>query len=286
MISTGDLAFIQQFVLLRTGIHLTPEKQYLVEMRLDPVIRELQLPTFEALTARLRQSDPAVSTAAIDAITTNETLFFRDKTPFELFEKMIMPKLIEARAAKGRIRIWCAACSSGQEPYSLAMMLDQMGSRLGGLSVEIIATDISERILNQAREGSYSQFEVQRGLPIRMLLKHFTQEGARWRISRSIIERVQFRSLNLLHSFQSLGAFDLVMCRNVLIYFAEATKRDVLQRLAAVMAPDGYLMLGGAETVLGLCPDLAPHKSERSLYVRSGSPHAHTIARFRQRVSG
>jgi chemotaxis protein methyltransferase CheR len=286
MIATDDLAFIQQFVLNRTGIHLTPEKRYLVETRLDPVMRELQIPTFERLITLLRQADRAVATAVIDAITTNETLFFRDKHPFELFEKTIMPQLIESCASRGRIRIWCAACSSGQEPYSLAMILDDMKTRLAGITVEIIATDISERILDQAREGSYSQFEVQRGLPIRMLLKHFTQEGTRWRINRSLAEMVQFRSLNLLKPFQSLGTFDLVMCRNVLIYFAEATKRDVLHRLSTVMAPDGYLMLGGAETVLGLSPDLAPHKSERSLYVRAGSQHAHTITPFRQRLIG
>jgi chemotaxis protein methyltransferase CheR len=286
MISAGDLAFIQQFVQQRTGIHLTPEKRYLVETRLDPVMRELQIPTFELLTTLLRQADRTVATAVIDAITTNETLFFRDKNPFELFEKTILPALIQARAPGGRIRIWCAACSSGQEPYSLAMILDEMKPRLAGITVEIIATDISERILDQAREGSYSQFEVQRGLPIRMLLKHFTQEGTRWRISRSLADMVQFRSLNLLLPFQNLGTFDLVMCRNVLIYFAEATKRDVLHRLSAAIAPDGYLMLGGAETVLGLCADLAPHKTERSLYVRAGSQHAQTITPFRQRMIG
>lgn len=286
MISAWDLTYIQQFMLSRTGIHLTPEKRYLVETRLDPVMRELQIPTLEQLTARLRHGDPIVAAAVIDAITTNETLFFRDKLPFELFENVIMPQLLEARASRGRIRIWCAACSSGQEPYSLAMMLDNMKAKLAGITVEIIATDISERILDQAREGVYSQFEVQRGLPIRMLLKHFTQEGLRWRINRSITEAVQFRSLNLLQPFQHLGSFDLVMCRNVLIYFAEATKRDVLQRLSAVMAPDGYLMLGGAETVLGLSPDLAPHKSERSLYMRADSPQAHAIIPFRQRMIG
>jgi chemotaxis protein methyltransferase CheR len=280
-----DLALIQQFILQRTGILLTPEKRYLVETRLDPVLRQLQLPSLAALAAKLKTGDRALELAVVDAMTTNETLFFRDRLPFEMFQKVIMPELIRSRRASGKIRIWCAACSSGQEPYTLSMILDEMKSELGGLSVEILATDISEKVLKQAREGLFSQFEVQRGLPIRFLIKHFTQIGTRWQINAALANRIQFKSLNLLQPFRSMGPFDIIFCRNVLIYFGESTKRDVLNRLGEVLAPDGSLILGGAETVLGLSSTLSPHKSERSLYVHAGSPLAYPTHTFRPRLS-
>lgn len=280
-----DLAFIQQFILQRTGILLTPEKRYLVETRLDPVIRSFQLPSLAALATKLKLGDKPLETAVIDAITTNETLFFRDKLPFELFQNVMLPRLIAARKNTGRIRIWCAACSTGQEPYSLSMIIDEMKTQLTGITVEILATDISEKVLQLAKNGVYSQFEVQRGLPIRMLMKHFKQVGTRWQIDPAMGERIQYRSLNLLQPFKALGPFDIILCRNVLIYFGEATKRDVLDRLGDVLAPDGYLMLGGAETVLGLSKTLSPHRTERSLYVHTNSPEAHSVNFTRTRLS-
>jgi chemotaxis protein methyltransferase CheR len=280
-----DLALIQHFILQRTGILLTPEKRYLVETRLDPVMRNFQLPSLTALAAKLKLGDKPLETAVIDAITTNETLFFRDKLPFELFQNVMMPKLIAARKSTGRIRIWCAACSTGQEPYSLSMILEEMKTQLAGITVEILATDISEKVLQLAKNGVYSQFEVQRGLPIRMLMKHFKQVGTRWQIDPAMGERIQYRSLNLLQPFKGLGQFDIIFCRNVLIYFGEATKRDVLDRLGDVLTPDGYLMLGGAETVLGLSKTLSPHRTERSLYVHSGSAEAHSVSFMRPRLS-
>ena len=280
-----ELAFIQRFILDRTGIVLTPEKRYLVETRLDPVMRHFQIASLSAVAARLRQGDRELELAVIDAMTTNETLFFRDRLPFEMFQNIIMPQLIAARRQAGKIRIWCAACSSGQEPYSLSMILDDMRAQLAGIVVEIVATDISRKVLQQAQEGIFSQFEVQRGLPIKLLLKHFTQVSPRWHINKALGERIRFKAQNLLLPFRALGTFDLIFCRNVLIYFDEATKRDVLGRLAEVMAPDSYLMLGGAETVLGLSPQLAPHVSERSLYVRHDSPQAHAIKSIRSRLT-
>jgi chemotaxis protein methyltransferase CheR len=284
MTSDIDLSVIQHFILQRTGIMLTPEKRYLIETRLDPVMRQLGLPSLNAVAAKLKFGDRALETAMIDAITTNETLFFRDKIPFELFENIVMPQLIAARRSTGKIRIWCAACSSGQEPFSLAMILDEMKAKLGNITVEIVATDISERVLAQAREGLFTQFEVQRGLPVRYLLKHFTQQGTRWKLNPDIVQKVQFRSLNLLQTFRNHGPFDMIFCRNVLIYFAEATKRDILKRLSEVLVPDGYLALGGAETVLGLSQELAPHKTERSLYVPAGSANALAIGLFKPRM--
>ncbi len=286
MIGDLEFTFIQGFLMQRSGILLSNEKRYLVETRLDPVMRQLQLPSFRVVTDKLKAGDRAVETAVIDAMTTNETLFFRDRLPFDLFQNEVMPELIKNRRGGGRIRIWCAACSSGQEPYSLSMILDEMKPRLNGISVEILATDLSEKVLAQAREGLYSQFEVQRGLPIRYLLKHFTQIGTRWQIDKVLAERIQFKSVNLLQGFKPLGPFDVIFCRNVLIYFGETTKRDVLNRMSEVLAPDGSLFLGGAETVLGLTTALSPHKTERSLYVQAGSANAYPVYNHRAKKAG
>jgi chemotaxis protein methyltransferase CheR len=277
----ADFTAVQQFIGQRTGIVLPPEKRYLVETRLDPVARQLQLPSLAALVARLRQREPL-----IEKVITNETLFFRDKQPFEIIRETILPKLIRARRGQGRIRFWCAACSSGQEPYSIAMILDELRPQLAGLTLEILATDISEKVLEQARSGVFSQFEVQRGLPVRQLLKHFTQEGNRWRINSDLGKAITFQAGNLLMPFRHLGTFDMILCRNVMIYFAEATKRDILKRLSEALAPDGSLMLGGAETVLGLSTDLAPHQTDRSIYVHRGSPEAYQFGANRTRASG
>jgi chemotaxis protein methyltransferase CheR len=282
----ADFACIQQFLLQRVGIVLTIEKRYLIETRLDPVVRQMQLPNLAALAAKLRLREPLVEKAVINAMTTNETLFFRDKQPFDVLKDMILPKLVRARPGKDRLRIWCAACSSGQEPYSLAMLIDEMKPLMRGMTVEIVGTDISEKMIEYARAGAFSQFEVQRGLPIRMLLKHFTQEGARWRINPALAQSVSFQTGNLLQPFRQLGQFDIVMCRNVMIYFNEQTKRDILKRLSEVLAPDGYLFLGGAETVLGLSDELSPHQSERSLYVHRASPEAYKLGVSRLRAAG
>jgi chemotaxis protein methyltransferase CheR len=279
-----DFLYIQQFLMKRVGIVLPPEKRYLVETRLEPLTRQLQLPSMTALVAKLRLREPLIEQSVIDAMTTNETLFFRDKQPFDVLRDLILPKLARERRGRGKLRIWCAACSSGQEPYSIAMVLDDLRPQLGGVSAEIVATDISSRVLGQAKAGVFSQFEVQRGLPIKQLLKHFTQEGTRWRINPALARDITFQQGNLLQPFRHFGVFDVILCRNVMIYFNEATKRDLLKRLSESLAPDGYLMLGGAETVLGLSTDLAPHQSERSLYVHRDSPEAYKSGLMRQRA--
>ena len=202
-------------------------------------------------------------------MTTNETFFFRDKMPFEHFRDTIMPALIAARAREKRIRIWCAAASTGQEPYSLAMLCKEMGAALAGWRVEILATDLSTEVLEKAKAGIYSQFEVQRGLPIQLLVKYFTQVGETWQIAPEIRGMVQFRPLNLLNDFSALGMFDVVFCRNVLIYFDQATKIGVLDRIARQMPDDGYLVLGAAETVVGLTDAFKPVPDKRGLYAPS-----------------
>ncbi len=281
----ADLALFQSFILQRTGIVLTPEKRYLVETRLDPVMRKMQLPSLAAIAVKLRAGDRVVETAVIDAMTTNETLFFRDKQPFDQFRNVILPKLIAAKRSAGRIRIWCAACSTGQEPYSLSMILDDMRTQMAGIEVEILATDISEKVIEAAKNGVYTQFEVQRGLPIQYLIKYFSQQETRRKINPLMGDRIQFKQLNLLQPFRALGSFDVIFCRNVLIYFGEGTKKDVLARMHDQLTPEGFLLLGGAETVLGLSTDLAPHRSERSLYVRRTSVDAHVLPSLRPRQS-
>jgi chemotaxis protein methyltransferase CheR len=194
---------------------------------------------------------------------TNETFFFRDRVPFDNFRDAILPKLMEERQEQKRIRIWCAAASTGQEPYSLTMILDQEMRKLAGWNVEILATDLSTTALERAREGRYTQFEVQRGLPISHLLRYFLAEGENWRINEHLRARVQFEEFNLMSSFQGLGQFDVIFCRNVLIYFDLETKKDVLARLSGVLAKDGFLITGSAETVIGLSDTLIPHPTLR-----------------------
>jgi chemotaxis protein methyltransferase CheR len=265
-----DFDFLRGFLKARSGLALTPEKRYLVESRLGPVCRRFELDTLSELAGALKGGrDHDLEKAVIEAMTTNETFFFRDKAPFDLFRDVLLPRYLVARAATRRLRIWCAAASTGQEPYSLAMILDEATSRLAGWQVEIVATDISTEVLDRARAGLYSQFEVQRGLPIQLLLKYFTQVGDQWQVAPQIRAMVNYRPLNLIRDFSPLGTFDIVYCRNVLIYFDSPTKADVLNRLGQAMAPDGALLLGAAETVIGLTDALSPDPAHRGLYGRA-----------------
>jgi chemotaxis protein methyltransferase CheR len=207
----------------------------------------------------------------VEAMTTNETFFFRDKVPFDHFRDSIMPEILQARAARKSIRIWCAAGSTGQEPYSLAMCLKEMAAALTGWRVEIIATDLSQEVLEKSKSGIYSQFEVQRGLPIQMLVKYFKQTGEFWQINADIRAMVQHRQLNLLHDFSQLGSFDVIFCRNVLIYFDQETKINIFGRLAKATEPDGFLVLGAAETVVGLTDVFKPYPDRRGLYRPNGA---------------
>jgi chemotaxis protein methyltransferase CheR len=202
----------------------------------------------------------------VEAMTTNETFFFRDKVPFDHLKATIMPELLQARASRRSLRIWCAASSTGQEPYSIAMCLKEFGAALTGWRVEIVATDLSLGVLEKSKAGLFSQFEVQRGLPIQLLVKHFVQTGELWQLNADIRSMVQFRQLNLLQDFSHLGVFDIIFCRNVLIYFDQDTKTNVFGRLAKVIEPDGFLMLGAAETVVGLTEAFKPYPDKRGLY--------------------
>jgi chemotaxis protein methyltransferase CheR len=278
-----DYDYLRKLLKERSGLVLAADKQYLVESRLLPVARRAGCAGLGDLVQKLKgpNAEPLV-VEVVEAMTTNESFFFRDKIPFEHFRDTIMPALLAARAAQRRIRIWCAAASTGQEPYSLAMSLKEMGSGTAGWRIEIIATDLSNEVLEKAKAGIYSQFEVQRGLPIQLLLKYFSQIGDTWQIGPDIRAMVQYRSLNLLGDFSHLGVFDVVFCRNVLIYFDQPTKTAVLDRIARVTDRNGYLVLGAAETVVGLTESFRPLADRRGLYAPStAAPALRVVASAR-----
>ncbi|MDH5772780.1 MAG: protein-glutamate O-methyltransferase CheR, partial [Rhodospirillaceae bacterium] len=248
----GNFEFLKNFLKGRSGLVLTPDKVYLVETRLMPVARRHGFGTIDEIISRLRTSggnDFAVEIT--EAMTTNESLFFRDGTPFTIFSEKILPELIKRRADKKKFRIWCAACSSGQEPYSLSMLISDRKKDITGWAPEIFATDISHDILDRAKKGSFTQLETQRGLPIQRLVDHFVQDGEYWKLNKDIIDLVKFEYFNLLDSVDGLGRFDVVFCRNVLIYFDIETKKQVLDKISSVLAPDGVILLGGSESVFG-----------------------------------
>ncbi|GLK51263.1 MAG: chemotaxis protein CheR [Oceanicaulis sp.] len=272
MIKIEDITFVAAEAYKRSGLVLSTDKGYLLESRLAPLARAEGYPSIEALIAAARrESNDRLLWAITEALATHETFFFRDNTPFDLFKQEILPVLSRARGNMSTIRIWCAACSSGQEPYSLAMILEEEKARLGGLRFEIVATDMAPRVLEKAKAGVYSQFEVQRGLAIQRLVTHFDQSGDQWRIKPNLRSMVTFQKQNLLENFSGMGTFDVIFCRNVLIYFDADTKKRILQRLAAQTASDGYLIMGAAETVVGLSQDFAPVEGRRGLYGRSGA---------------
>jgi chemotaxis protein methyltransferase CheR len=263
--------YLRKLLRERSGLVLAAEKQYLAESRLLPVARRNGMSTLDELIEHLKIKAPvALTTQVVEAMTTNETFFFRDKLPFDHFRDTIMPALIATRVREKRIRIWCTAASTGQEPYSLAMVLKGMGAAISGYRIDIVATDLSSEVLEKAKAGIYSQFEVQRGLPVQLLVKFFDQVGETWQLAPELRSMVQFRPINLLNDFSALGTFDVVFCRNVLIYFDQDSKTAVLDRIARQVPDDGFLVLGAAETVIGLTDAFKPLADKRGLYVPAG----------------
>ena len=270
--NVSDFEYIADLLKKRSGLALTKEKAYLIESRLNPVARKWNFAGFDELVNAMRTGGKEELLVDVtEAMTTNESFFFRDQRPFDQFRDVVLPHMLQHRANNKTIRIWSAACSSGQEPYTLAMLLKESEAKLAGWRIEIIATDLSTEILQKAKEGMYSQFEVQRGLPITLLVKYFQQNGDRWQISEAIRKMVTFKPFNLLTSPAALGRFDIVFCRNVLIYFDPPTKAKVLDGIAELMPKDGFLYLGGAETVLGTTNRFKLMPGQRGIYNLTGS---------------
>ena len=271
-----DYEYLRKLLKERSGLDLSADKQYLVESRLVPLARRVGVTGIPELVQKIRGGGADVLTAeVVEAMTTNETFFFRDKIPFDHLRE-ILPALMQARANRRSLRIWSAASSTGQEPYSIAMLLKEAGQALAGWRIEIVATDLSQGVLEKSKAGLFSQFEVQRGLPIQLLVKHFTQVGELWQLNADIRSMVQHRQLNLLQDFSQLGMFDVIFCRNVLIYFDQDTKAAIFERMVKQLEPDGMLMLGAAESVVGITDAFKPYPEKRGLYrpnlTRTGRP--------------
>ncbi|MGH6712869.1 MAG: CheR family methyltransferase [Bradyrhizobium sp.] len=261
-----DYEYLRKLLKERSGLDLSADKQYLVESRLVPLARRASLAGIPELVLKMKSGADALTTDVVEAMTTNETFFFRDKIPFDHLKEAVLPALVQARAARRSLRIWCAASSTGQEPYSIAMCLKEAGPMLAGWRTEIVATDLSQEVLEKSKAGTYSQFEVQRGLPIQLLVKYFTQNGELWQLKADIRGMVQHRQLNLLQDFSHLGTFDVIFCRNVLIYFDQDTKANIFGRISRMLEPDGVLALGAAESVVGITNAFKPYPDRRGLY--------------------
>ncbi len=254
----------------QSGLIIGRDKLYLLETRLAGMLKREKLRDLNALADLLRNpANDHMAREVVEAMTTNESFFFRDDKPFLHFRNQALPKLLVARTGAAPLRVWSAAASSGQEAYSLAMIINECQAAVGSRKIEILGTDIAREQLARAKSGTYSQFEVQRGLPVQMLLKYFTRDDQQWKINDQIRSMVEFREWNLLSDSAALGKFDVIFCRNVLIYFDQSTKSRVLDFLSKQLAPDGFLYLGGAETVLGLTDKLIPMEKERGVYVRA-----------------
>jgi chemotaxis protein methyltransferase CheR len=248
-VDRAELDFVCQLVKQQSGIVLDSSKDYLVDARLKPLAKELGFDGIDALVQSLRlKTSPELATRVVEAMTTNETTFFRDVHPFEALRTQILPSLLSSRSSKKTLAIWCAAASTGQEPYSIAMLLEEHFPQLRDWRVSILATDISQNVLGKARAGKYHQLEVNRGLPARFLTKYFEQGGMHWTLKESVRRRVEFRYLNLTSPWPAMPTMDIIFIRNVLIYFDQDTRREILRRARQRLSSDGYLFVGSTET--------------------------------------
>ncbi len=253
-ISSIDFDYVAQLARSQAAIVLEPGKEYLVENRLTGLAQREGFATLEAFIGKLRSEKivNGLHHKTVDALTTNETLFFRDFNPFEALRKIILPKFIATRGATKQLTIWSAACSTGQEPYSLALLIRQHFPQMNDWRITILATDISPTVLKAAGEGSYSQFEINRGLPAAYLVKFFSKQDDKWVIKDDIKKMVQFKPLNLIQPWPMMPPCDLVFIRNVMIYFDVETKKAILKKIRTCLLPHGYLFLGTAETTMNL----------------------------------
>jgi chemotaxis protein methyltransferase CheR len=257
--SESAFVYLRKLIYDNSAIVLEADKRYLLEARLGPVLTRERISSFDELVARLNSANAgALRQRVLEAVTTHETSFFRDLQPFELFRKTIVPRLLNERSASKRVNIWCGASSTGQEPYSIAFIIKECGLQLGGWTVDFTATDLSEEVLARARTGVFTQLEVNRGLPVPMLIKHFDKVGLDFQVKADLRKMINFRKVNLMEAWPSMPAMDVVFMRNVLIYFDIATKKRIFDRMARVIRPGGYLFLGTVESTHNLTEQFAP----------------------------
>jgi chemotaxis protein methyltransferase CheR len=272
-LSYSDFDYVRTLVQKRSAIVLEDEKSYLAESRLLSLARREGYPSVADLVAQLRVGTVnGLHQRVVEAMTTNETSFFRDIHPFEALRKVVLPQLIEARKATRRLHIWSAASSTGQEPYSLAILLREHFPQLAGWDVRILATDLSTEVLARAREGIYGQIEINRGLPATLLVKYFQRQGVNWQLKDDLRKMVEFRAMNLIEPWPTMPSMDIVLIRNVLIYFDVPTKKDILGKTRRLLRPDGYLFLGGAESTFNLDDAFERMQLERASVYRLRQP--------------
>lgn len=254
-----------------TGQQLLANRHWRVEMALKPLLRKHSIPDIDMLASILDGGgEPELLKECVESMVNNETCFFRDQANFALLTGPVMDSLRAARASTKRLRIWSSACSTGQEPYSLAISFLENAEKWRGWTVQILATDISTSALTKARKAQYSQFEIQRGLPVMLMLKYFDQVDGEWIAKPEVRKMVTFSTHNQLDSARHMGQFDLILCRNMLMYLCENKRREVLEHLASALTPDGILMLGAAETVIGQTEKFEASREFRGFYQRSG----------------
>ena len=253
-VNTPDFEYVRDLVRETAAIVLEPGKEYLVETRLEPLARSEGFSNLGSMVTALRHgSAKGLQTKVVERMTTNETSFFRDLYPFDALKRTVLPELIARRSNERALNIWCGACSSGQEPYSIMLLLRDSFPALADWNVSLLATDINAAMLERAREGLYSQLEINRGLPAAMLVKYFEKQDQQWRLADRIRRGIEFRELNLSRPWPSnLPRMDVIFLRNVMIYFGHEAKRKILTQIRQILRPDGYLFLGGAETTYGL----------------------------------
>jgi chemotaxis protein methyltransferase CheR len=278
-LTTANYEFIAKLLREQCGLILDPGKEYLVKSRLWPLAEKHLIADLDQLIERLRTGGAKeLVTEVVEAMVTTETSFFRDVHPFETLRKIVLPPLIERRRTQRQLNIWCAASASGQEPYSIAILLHEYFPELNGWQINLSATDISHEMLTRCRAGRYSQVEVNRGLPTPLLLKWFRQEGGNWQLDDRVRQAVRFSHLNLVQPWPAMPLWDLVFLRNVMIYFENEAKSLILNRVARLLRPDGYLVLGGAETTLNLSDSFARVEALKSGFyqLKSATPPQHT----------
>ncbi len=271
-ISSEEIKLITKYIYEISGIYLDESKKYLLETRLNTIAEEQGCLSYQDFFKKAKaDGTKVIERKIIDAISTNETLFFRDTGPFQLLQHKIFPELIDARTSKNSplktsLKIWSAASSTGQELYSVAIVLQELLGDLSKYNVKLLGTDISDAAVAQASSGKYNKFEIERGLARDKLTKYFTMSGQTWKVNDQIRSMANFRKINLMLPFTGLGKFDIVLCRNVAIYFTLEDRKKLFNKIADVLEPDGYLIIGSTESLTGICPRFIPKRHLRSIF--------------------